>query len=77
MGRSMKDDRPVAGPATGQALKSALKDALAAKGENLYQTKPAQPAAPSAGMTGVLGAAREKLTEPTSNIERGVKAGGA
>lgn len=76
MGRSNKEGRNVAGPATGEALKSALKDALSAKGESLYQTKAPEPAAPSAGMTGVLGAAREKLTEPTSNVERGIKAGG-
>jgi len=77
MGRSMKDDRPVAGPATGQALKSALKDALAAKGDNLYQTKAPAPAAPTSTPSGDLAAGMSKLLTPTSNVEKGIKAGGA
>lgn len=69
MGRSNKEGRNVAGPATGEALKSALKDALSAKGESLYQTKAVQPAAPTSTPSGDLAAGIAKLKSPTSNIE--------
>ena len=82
MGRSGKEDgRPVAGPATGDALKAALKGALAAKGDGDYQGRPGvtstpTPGAPTSGMAGTMAAAGEKLMNPTANVERGIKAGG-
>jgi len=80
MGRSNKEGRNVPGPATGEALKSALKDALAAKGDgsyqSRYQTKAVQPAAPTSTPSGDLAAGIAKLKSPTSNIEQGIKAGG-
>jgi hypothetical protein len=82
MGRSAREDgRPVAGPATGDALKTALKGALAAKGDGDYQGRPGvtsspTPGAPTSSLPGTMQAATQKLLHPTANIEAGVAAGG-
>ena len=82
MGRSGKEDgRPVAGPATGDALKTALKGALAAKGDGDYQGRPGvtstpTPGAPTSSMAGDMAAGAQKLMHPTANVEAGIKAAG-